>query len=1061
MKSQRGFLGVAIYVLLLSADRAASQPSLCENLLLEMDRPNAGFGGAVAFGDFNGDGKNDVLVGSTDFDPGNGRAFLYLGSDSGLTKDPDWIFSSPDPGEFGFSVANAGDVNGDGYDDIAIGDPQWGANEGRVWVYAGSAVSNFATLLWSNSSFQNGAGFGYTVAGAGDVNGDGFADLLVGAPFYDAGFMDNGRAYVYFGPSFNIEIVFAVGGQPLENCGRSVDGAGDVNGDGFADIMAGANGYDLGCCADRGRLYFRYGAAAPGNLGPGWAASTGCDPDAPHNCACALPNSCGPGMGWSMAAAGNLNGDINPDTGLPLEDIIVGSFGGGNVYIWYGRTGTAGLGQPPDNQPNLKIDHPHGSTFGHSVAGGRRLLGTDFDAVIVGRPGANEVYVYGGSSSGLVTTPALILRIGQGGAQFGSAVAGGGDFDGDGADDMIVGAPLYDNPEANEGVALAYRGNPECLDTEPFSTCAMHLCGREKICAAGTVGGPFFPAETEYRLCNRTGQSVSYRVSNQAGASWLLFDGADEIIVNLGPFQTRIVTVSVGGQATSLPPGTYDDTILFEQINPPDAACTQTRSTRLVIGILSIDNVTPSTGPTTARENDDRIIVTLTGSLLTPEAVIRFGEFSAEPVYKRAACSNFESLDVYLPVRPPGAACAIQDSITVDVTATLGSQTVVGPAFTYQIVKSYVPQVYPTVQAAITASIPGTCIVVAPGDYQNPNSAQIFVDFRPDLTPRNDITLTSTSVDEPWETILRGGTSATNPQAVVRFDGNNEHTVLTGFLIVWGEVGVHVTGGARPLIFKNDIGKNFANGDGAGLRIEGGSSPTVLQNSISSNVSPARGGGIYVSDANAVIHDNVVSLNAAGSNGGGLYLDPSGPMDVRGNAITGNFAMRGAGVFVAAHSAATPTTLAFNTIDANTASSQGGGVFLDAELLDTPVNVLFTAVRENLAGRRGGGIYWSRNPVVTITGSTISGNRVNNFNGSGPVFFGAGVFVEDFARGSLLESDIVGNETLRGGGMAIDRKAAIRIERSILAYNVVAQQVPGDPTFWFGPGITSLKSLMV
>ena len=172
------------------------------------DRAAACYGTAVATaGDVNGDGYDDVIVGAPGYNNGageEGAVFVYHGSAAGLSTIANWrAVANRANAAFGFSVATAGDVNGDGYDDILVGAPGPETDEqgrGRVSVYHGSASGLSTTANWRAERNQAHAVFGTSVASAGDVNGDGYRELVIGAPWFDAaGNDESGAAVVYPG----------------------------------------------------------------------------------------------------------------------------------------------------------------------------------------------------------------------------------------------------------------------------------------------------------------------------------------------------------------------------------------------------------------------------------------------------------------------------------------------------------------------------------------------------------------------------------------------------------------------------------------------------------------------------------------------------------------------------------------------------------------------------------------------------------------------------------------------------------------------------------------------
>ncbi len=255
---------------------SATSPSVTANWTAESDQVNAWFGINVASaGDVNGDGYSDVIVGSPNFSNGQtseGRAFVFYGSASGLSLSFNWTAESDQANAlFGQSVAAAGDVNGDGFSDVIVGAPNFDngqTDEGRAYVFNGSSSGLSVIATWTAEIDDPSASFGRSVASAGDVNGDGYSDVIVGIPYY--GGADAGMTLVYHGSATGPNTSannLVVGLNAGDNFGYSVSGAGDLNADGYSDVIVGAKSWNTFGAAF---FYFgnnvSYGSAKKNNL---------------------------------------------------------------------------------------------------------------------------------------------------------------------------------------------------------------------------------------------------------------------------------------------------------------------------------------------------------------------------------------------------------------------------------------------------------------------------------------------------------------------------------------------------------------------------------------------------------------------------------------------------------------------------------------------------------------------------------------------------------------------------------------------------------------------------
>ncbi|MFZ5468279.1 MAG: integrin alpha, partial [Myxococcota bacterium] len=439
------------------------------------NQPNAFFGNSLAgAGDVNGDGFGDVVVGAFRWSgqgTNEGRAYAYLGSATGLSSTPTWAADPADQisAEFGFSVASAGDVNGDGYSDVVVGAPLWdgtqAGDEGRVYLFLGSAIGLSTTPTWTaDPTDQAGAEFGHSVASAGDVNGDGYADVVVGAHGWGGPNGEEGRAYLFLGSPTGLSSTPAWTADPTDQAfsvfGGAVAGAGDVNGDGYADVVVAAHDWD-GEQINEGRVYLFLGSAAGLSPTPAWTADP-TDQNAAH-------------FGFfALAGVGDVNGDGYADVGVGAHNWRDQATTEGRAYVFLGNatglSATPSWTADPTNQA--------GAQFGVSIAAAGDVNGDGFGDVVVGayfwdgqasREG--RAYLYLGGASGLSSTPAWTADpTDQVDAFFGVFVAGAGDVNADGFGDVVVGAHLWDSQATNEGQAYVYLGNPSGLSPTPAWT---------------------------------------------------------------------------------------------------------------------------------------------------------------------------------------------------------------------------------------------------------------------------------------------------------------------------------------------------------------------------------------------------------------------------------------------------------------------------------------------------------------------------------------------------------------------------------------------------------------
>ena len=393
----------------------------------------------------------------------------------------------------GKSVSGIGDINGDGLADLLVGAPLNGTSSpGAGYVVYGKANTTAVNLsavaagtggfaLFGQSAGDNAGG---AVSAAGDVNGDGYADFLVNAPYNDANALaDAGRSYVGFGKAgmTNVNLSslstgtstsgFVINGQAASDlAGYTLSNAGDVNGDGLADILIGAYSNDVGTIVDAGRTYIVFGKTSAtainlsdltaGTSTAGFVINGQCSNDR---------------VGFSVSNAGDVNGD-------GLADIVIGASGvdtaagtdAGRSYVVFGKTsgtavdvtalaaGNGGYiinGQAASEYSGSAVSYA-GDINGDGLAD--LLIATGWSDPEAGTDAGRTYVVYGQSGTSAINLSAVAAGTGgfvingQGVSDFsGYSVSNAGDVNGDGYADLIVGA-RYSDPTAGTDAGRSY-----------------------------------------------------------------------------------------------------------------------------------------------------------------------------------------------------------------------------------------------------------------------------------------------------------------------------------------------------------------------------------------------------------------------------------------------------------------------------------------------------------------------------------------------------------------------------------------------------------------------------
>ena len=377
----------------------------------------------------------------------------------------------------GYSVAMAGDVNGDGYDDIligAFGNSEKATAAGQVYLIFGKAsgwsmdtdLSNADASFWGEQ-FDNDAGF--SVAGAGDVNGDGYDDILIGAMMNSEGGSNAGQSYLILGKASgwakdtslsNSDASFW-GEHASDYSGRMVAGAGDVNGDGYDDFLINAFYNDDGG-TNAGQTYLILGKAS------GWARDTKLS----NAAASFWGENADDEAGISIASAGDVNGDGYGDFIIGAIYNDDGGSNAGQTYLILGKASGWAMDTDLSNADASFLGEDIADQSGVSVDGAGDVNGDGYDDILIGAlgdddggSGAGMTYIVLGKASGWAMDADLsnadASYQGEAASDLsGNWVAGAGDVNGDGYDDILIVAPHNGERGGAAGQTYLILGKP-------------------------------------------------------------------------------------------------------------------------------------------------------------------------------------------------------------------------------------------------------------------------------------------------------------------------------------------------------------------------------------------------------------------------------------------------------------------------------------------------------------------------------------------------------------------------------------------------------------------------
>ncbi len=444
------------------------------------------FSNCIALADFNNDHYQDLVLGADGYNSNQGRAYLYYGGTGIVDTAAALTFNCPDTGTNYFAgggwTVSTGDVNGDLYADLLLGAVGYNTNMGRAFLYLSKrfGLMDGSPDLTLTSPATGTNSFGRNAVG--DVNGDGFADMLIGAPSYDT---NRGRVYLYYGastPDATADLVLA--GETTGTYFGDRIAVSDVNGDYFSDVLVMAYAY----ASTRGRAYLYYG---------GTTMDATCD-----------KTFTGEASNTNFGRSGGI-GDIDNDG---YGDVVIGAnlyaTSSGRAYLFWGATNMDVTCDKTFTGETASIQ------FGQDVSISDLNADSYGDLVVTAytwNTSQGRAYVYKGASQASFDTTCDLTLSGLTTTDNYGRAARSGDVNNDGFADLVVGAYNYNS---GRGRAYLYYG-----DTVSWVTQAT-----ESSLAADTPGWIYAFIDTDPNLYYTPDNWTYWRVYQAPGQDTKILD---------------------------------------------------------------------------------------------------------------------------------------------------------------------------------------------------------------------------------------------------------------------------------------------------------------------------------------------------------------------------------------------------------------------------------------------------------------------------------------------------------------------------------------------------------